>query len=59
METSKCISKCISKSVSLPEVLWKKAADQAWTERKSLSKLVAEAVETCLKAKSERRTSND
>lgn len=58
METSKCISKCISKSVSLPEVLWKKAADQAWIERKSLSKLVAKATEDYL-AKTERRTSND
>lgn len=52
-------TKAISKSVSLSADLWKRAADQAWIERKSLSKLVAEAVETCLKAKSERRSSTD
>lgn len=51
-------SKCISKSVSLPEVLWKRAADQAWKERKSLSKLVAKATEDYL-AKTERRNSTD
>ena len=57
METNRC-SRCISKSVSLPEVLWKRAADQAWKERKSLSKLVAKATEDYL-AKTERRSSTD
>lgn len=43
-------TKAISKSVSLPGDLWKRAREQAWAEKRALSQLVAEAVETYLKA---------
>lgn len=52
-------TKAISKSVSLSADLWNRAREQSWAEKRSLSKLVAEAVETYLKAKSERRSSTD
>ena len=48
-------TKAISKSVSLSGDLWKRAREQSWAEKRSLSKLVAEAVETYLKAKKENR----